>query len=159
MKSLKYSILLGIAGYLFGIAVGCGNMYYIKKSQRDLIETFESQAWGIICGVGGVLLGLAIGKEDQESRVYGFDTCETLKVKDGRKWAYYSKWVNPETNNQNTILTAYDKIHNKVITKFNDQSILIHDSSSGSEKNISQIHYGDRAKIFKKIKLKEFEQI
>ena len=159
MKSLKYSILLGIAGYLFGIAVGCGDMHYIKKSQRDLIETFESQAWGIIFGVGGILLGLIIGKEDQENNIHGFNTCETLKEKDGRKWIYYSKWVNPETNNQNTILTAFDKIHNKVITKFNDQSILIHDSSSGSEKNISQIHYEDRSKIFRKIKTKDLEQI
>ena len=62
MKSLKYGIVLGLLGYLFGMAVGCGNLNYVKKSQRESIETAETQIWGGIFGIAAFIFGISLCK-------------------------------------------------------------------------------------------------
>lgn len=159
MKSLKYGILLGLIGYLFGMAVGCGNLNYVKKSQRESLKTAETQIWGGIFGIAAFIWGISLGSKEEENITLGIDKNETYRSKDGRKWIYYTKWINPESNNENIIITAFDISLNRVSTKFNGENIFTHDSSSGSEKNISTIHSNDKYKIFEKIRKYEINQI
>jgi hypothetical protein len=159
MKSIKYGIILGIIGYIFGMAVGCGNLTYVKKSQRESIETAEKQIWGIIFGVGGLILGASLGSTDEKNTKLGIDKSETYRTKEGRKWIYYTKWVNPESNNSNIIITSFDITYNKVSTKFNDSNIYFHDSSSGSDAFISKTHSNDKSEIIQKIRKGELQQI
>jgi hypothetical protein len=159
MKSIKYGIILGIIGYVFGMAVGCGNLNYVKKSQRESIETAEKQIWGIIFGIGGLILGASLGSTEENNTKLGIDKSETYRTKDGRKWIYYTKWINPETNNSNVIITSFDSTFNRVSTKLNDNNIYFHNSSSGSETFISKTHSNDKYEIFKKIRNGELHQI
>jgi hypothetical protein len=156
-RDIKMKAIIGIIvgcliGGLLGLLLASGESRYAKKSQQDTVFPTLSILGVVIGGIAGGLIGYSFGNTLEEEKKFGFDEIQTLKYQDGRKWIYKSTFTNPETKNTNVILTCYHKEADTVLTFFNNNSILNHETKSGAEKVIYKNHLEGRSFIQKKIR-------
>lgn len=151
MKSIFYGIILGVLGAILGFMLSSGELTTYKKSQRDTAFPILALAFSSIGFIGGVILGSRISADENNNIRYGFNKLELLEGKNGRKWVKVSKWVYPETGNENSIITGFSEELNSIATTFNDVLIVNHNTKDGSNKSVSKMHSSSVYEIKKNI--------
>jgi hypothetical protein len=159
MKLVGYILVFSLIGGVFGFIAGMGESRYYKKSQQDFAFPLLSILGLVGGGIIGVYLGIKVDGEEKENKKYGFETLETFEGKNGRKWFFETRWINPITGETNKIFTGFNKQQDSVMTSFNDNRIEVHDTTSGSKDVVRKIHMEAVVKIKKSIKTSDYSQI
>lgn len=140
MKSFGTIIICTIIGGILGFMVGAGESSYTKKSVRE--TTFP--IFAIVGILGGAILGAVIANkinsEEKNNNAFGFKSFETFEGKAGRKWFIQTKWINPQTGNENKITTEFLTDYNSVVTSLNNTIVSNHKLSDGSKEFIQKTH-------------------
>lgn len=140
MKQISIFLICLIVGGTFGVFVGLGELNHLNKNQRDSSASTMLIVGLVIGGVMGLVIANSIGKDLENEKQYGFNSIQLYSKQVGRKWVYQSVWTNPSTGNQNKITTCYYEEDRSVKSFLNNDSLVNHNSTSGSNVNIQKNH-------------------
>lgn len=159
MKNLKYYAISMIICGCIGFVSGWGSLNYIKKSQRDDVfnlYTYSGLALGLI--IGFVFMDRMLAddkvnekrietiKQEQDDKIekekyYGLYNVSTTSNQEKRKWNFESWWINPQTNNRNSIITKYNNDLKSVVSYINGTELINHQTDTGARTKVEDLHY------------------
>lgn len=145
-------LIFGIIGGIVGLGIGASWEEEEKKRKLEIEE--NRKRW-------------IIEEEDRKNRLIiqeqmrleklkkienlGLNKLINNEYKDGRKWVFETSWLNPNTNQNNSIKTFYSKEFNSTITTYNLIIIHNYNSTEGSKVFIEKSHSAFKNFIINKV--------
>lgn len=163
MERIKWPFIMSFVGIIIGLFIYMliSNTSYMNKTERRVHRSMTDSLIlpiCLVCGAIGFFVGLNANTEESNEKKHGINTAETYEKKDGRGWMFLTKWNNPNTNNENILITKKPP-NDSLKSYFNGQLLFDHGINSAAKKMVYDCHLDARNKVWKKVQSEELHQL